>query len=151
MTSTPIYQALRKLQFLRPLYYKFLVKRWSHHSDSRTFDWDWRETNYNRIAVVNLLLSKKTDPSYLEIGCESNAMFNSVPALHKVGVDPASGGTERKTSDEFFEANTDLFDVVFIDGLHTYEQARRDVINSIKCLKEDGWVALHDMLPRRWT
>jgi len=41
--------------------------------------------------------------------------------------------------------------VIFIDGLHTYEQARRDVINSIKCLKENGWIALHDMLPRDWT
>jgi len=91
-----------------------------------------------------------TDPTYLEIGCASNALFDSVPAVHKVGVDPASGGTERKTSDEFFKNNTRQFDVIFIDGLHTYEQARKDVINAIKCLKEKGWIGLHDMLPRNW-
>jgi len=146
-----LYQALKHLQVLRPLYYKILLKKWAHHSDARRFDWDWRETNYNRIAAVNLLLSKVSEPSYLEIGCASNALFNSVPVLHKVGVDPVSGGTERKTSDDFFKSNTTQFDVIFIDGLHTYEQARRDVINSIKCLKENGWIALHDMLPRDWT
>jgi hypothetical protein len=77
-------------------------------------------------------------------------LFDSVPVNNKIGVDPASGGTERKTSDEFFKSNTRQFDVIFIDGLHTYMQARRDIINSIKCLKEKGWIALHDMLPRNW-
>jgi len=148
--STFIYKVLRHFQFLRPFYYKLLVRKWSHHSDSRRFDWDWRATNYNRIAVVNHLLSKVTNPAYLEIGCASNALFDSVPALNKVGVDPVSGGTERKTSDDFFQQNKSKFDVVFIDGLHTYEQVRKDVINSIKCLKDNGWVALHDMLPRDW-
>jgi hypothetical protein len=128
-----------------------LIRKWSHHSDVRRFDWDWGATNYNRIAVVNLLVSRRLDPEYLEIGCASNALFNSVPVLNKVGVDPASGGTERKTSDEFFKNNTRQFDVIFIDGLHTYEQARKDVTNAIKCLKEKGWIALHDMLPRDWT
>jgi hypothetical protein len=143
-------KVLRRFQFLRPVYYKLLVRQWSHHSDSRRFDWDWRATNYNRIAVVNLLLSKVTDPAYLEIGCASNDLFNSVPALNKVGVDPTSGGNVRKTSDDFFQQNKSKFDVIFVDGLHTYEQARKDVINSIKCLKDNGWVALHDMLPRDW-
>lgn len=39
------------------------------------------------------------------------------------------------------------FDVIFIDGLHIYEQARRDVVNAIKFLKPGGWVAIHDVLP----
>lgn len=149
-SSIFFYKVLRQFHFLVPVYYKLLVRKWSHHSDSRRFKWDWSATNYNRIAVVNLLLSKVNDPAYLEIGCASNALFDSVPALNKVGVDPASGGTERKTSDAFFEQNKSQFDVVFIDGLHTYEQVRKDVINSIKCLKDNGWVALHDMLPRDW-
>jgi predicted O-methyltransferase YrrM len=73
-----------------------------------------------------------------------------VPALRKTGVDPQNGGTIRKTSDEFFQENQSYFDVVFIDGLHTYEQVRNDVINSIKFLKPGGWIALHDLLPRSW-
>lgn len=110
----------------------------------------WTDDSYNRIAVVNLLVSKKSESDYLEIGCASNRLFNSVSALKKVGVDPAAGGTMRMTSDEFFKHNSAYFDVIFIDGLHTYDQVRNDVINAIKFLSAGGWVALHDMLPRDW-
>ncbi len=105
---------------------------------------------FNRIAVVNLLLNKFEDPADLQIGCASDGLFNSVPVQKKTGVDPSSGGNVRKTSDAFFATNNDRFDVVFIDGLHTYEQVRRDVTNSIKSLNVGGWIALHDMLPRNW-
>ncbi len=130
----------------------FDLKKWSHHSDDRVLDWDWAKTNFSRFAAVNILLSKFQNPSYLEIGCAADDLFNSVPIpiAKKVGVDPFAGGTVRKTSDDFFQANEMQFDVVFIDGLHTYEQVRRDVINSINSLKEGGWIALHDMLPRSW-
>ena len=147
-----LYVFVRSL--LRPLWlnlkHRRAVRKYSHHSDSRSFDWQWEAMHYNRMAVVNLLLSRKVNPAYLEIGCASNALFNSVHALNKVGVDPVSGGTVRETSDKFFEANKARFDVVFIDGLHTYEQVRRDVQNSIMCLNTGGWIALHDMLPRNW-
>ncbi|HEY2178188.1 MAG TPA: class I SAM-dependent methyltransferase, partial [Caulobacteraceae bacterium] len=68
----------------------------------------------------------------------------------KVGVDPAQGGTHRMTSDAFFAANRDRFDVVFIDGLHTYDQTRRDVVNALAAVRPGGWIALHDMFPRDW-
>ena len=74
-------------------------------------------------------------------------MVNSVPMLNKVGVDHESGGTHRTYSDDFFRDNATYFDVIFIDGLHIYEQARRDVVNSIKFLKPGGWIAIHDVLP----
>tara|TARA_B110000238_G_scaffold25448_1_gene24559 strand:+ start:396 stop:1226 length:831 start_codon:yes stop_codon:yes gene_type:complete len=131
----------------------FDLKKWSHHSDDRVLDWDWTETNFSRFAVVNILINKFQNPTYLEIGCAADDLFNSVPIPieKKVGVDPFTGGTVRKTSDDFFQANDVQFDVVFIDGLHTYEQVRRDVINSINSLKEGVcWIALHDMLPRSW-
>jgi SAM-dependent methyltransferase len=56
----------------------------------------------------------------------------------------------RKTSDDFFAANSARFDVVWVDGLHTYEQARADVVNAIAALKPGGWVGIHDLLPRNW-
>jgi hypothetical protein len=127
-----------------------MLKEWAHHADERVLDWDWRKVHFNRIALVNLLVSKFRDPTYLEIGCASDALFNSVSARQKVGVDPSSGGNVRQTSDDFFKTNKTRFDVVFIDGLHTYEQVRRDLVNSINSLNEGGWIALHDMLPRNW-
>lgn len=144
------------ISFFRPFAIKikklYLQMKWGNHVDDRSLDWDWTKTNFNRIAVVNLLLNKFQDPSYLEIGCASNNLFNSVPVPKKIGVDPSSGGNVRKTSDDFFKTNDINFDVIFIDGLHTYEQVRRDIINSIKSLNksEGGWIALHDMLPRNW-
>ena len=137
----PPYQSLK---------HKLLQLRYRNHAFPGALDWQWSATNYNRIALVNLLVSKKQDPSYLEIGCHANDLFDSVPCRHKTGVDPMMGGTVRATSDEFFAKNTDLFDVIFIDGLHTYEQVRKDAINSIRFLKPGGYVALHDMLPGSW-
>ncbi len=46
--------------------------------------------------------------------------------------------------------NTQNFDVIFVDGLHTYEQVHRDVQNSLRCLNKDGYIVMHDLLPRNW-
>jgi hypothetical protein len=113
----------------------------------KSFSWNWTQIRFNRVALVNLLVASKLDGAYLEIGCQNNLLFDAVPLLDKVGVDPQSGGTHRAYSDDFFRTNRKCFDVVFIDGLHVYDQVRRDVINSIKFLKPGGWIAIHDMLP----
>jgi SAM-dependent methyltransferase len=128
-----------------------LLKKYQAHAYDKTFDWDWRAIAYNRIALVNLLVAKFPDCDYLEIGCAGNNLFDSVPVKKKTGVDPARGGTVRKTSDDFFAGNTAKFDVIFIDGLHEYEQVHKDVANAIQAVKPGGWVALHDMLPRTWV
>ena len=56
------------------------------------------------------------------------------------------------TSDEFFktvapQVLADGVDVVFIDGLHTFEQAYRDCMNSLQYLNPGGVILLHDCLP----
>lgn len=121
-------------------------------SDPRRFDWNWNSINFNRASVVSLLLStfKSGNPKYLEIGCGSNATFDTVPLTEKVGVDPWTGGNFRGTSDFFFSQNHSLFDVIFIDGHHEYNQARRDLENALKVVKPGGFIILHDMLPRTW-
>jgi hypothetical protein len=113
----------------------------------QSFVWNWSNIRYNRIALVNLLCASKLDGNYLEIGCQGNICFDAVPMMNKIGVDPEGGGTHREYSDDFFIKNTNYFDVIFIDGLHIYDQVRRDVVNSIKFLKPGGWIAIHDMLP----
>jgi len=140
--------------FIKPIYrllkYNFLLLAWSKNSSKKTFGWNWKETNFNRIAVVNLILSKYSNPTYLEIGCASNSLFDSVIAINKTGVDPKNGGNKRITSDQFFTKNKDKFHCIFIDGQHTYEQVRKDLLNSINALKKGGYICLHDMLPRNW-
>ncbi len=128
-----------------------LAKQFSAHADPRKFDWNWREINFNRVALVNYVVSRlPRDASYLEIGCARNVLFDAVPLADKTGVDPVAGGTERMTSDAFFETNAKLFDFVWIDGLHEYQQVHRDLENSLRFMKPGGWIGLHDLLPRHW-
>lgn len=129
------------------------LKEWTHrsHAESRTIEIDWYAIPYNRIAVVNSLLAGRPEARYLEIGCFWNVTFDSVMASHKTGVDPVRGGTHRMTSDDFFRAFPDeRFDVIFIDGLHTYEQVRRDTVHALERLAPGGWIAFHDLHPRTW-
>ena len=113
----------------------------------KSFTWDWDAPHFNRIALVNLLCANKLDGYYLEIGCQGNTLFDAVPMLNKVGVDPVAGGTHREFSDDFFRSNKIYYDLIFIDGLHIYDQVHRDVQNAIHFLKPGGWIAIHDMLP----
>ena len=139
---------LRKtLRKTRQAALEFAYRR--HRSDS-SFVWNWRATPINRIAVVNLAAAKFPACAYLEIGCDRNEVFNSVPVDNKVGVDPNRGGTIKTTSDAFFQTNVDRFHVIYIDGLHTYEQVHKDVANALRCLNPGGWVILHDLLPHDW-
>ncbi|MCL4538727.1 MAG: class I SAM-dependent methyltransferase [Bacteroidetes bacterium] len=39
------------------------------------------------------------------------------------------------------------FDVIFIDGLHLAQQTDRDIANSLRFVKDDGFVVLHDCNP----
>ncbi|MDB9739500.1 class I SAM-dependent methyltransferase [Candidatus Pelagibacter sp.] len=106
---------------------------------------------YKRHAFINKAISKFIDCKYLEIGVSNNDVFNSIPLQleNKFGVDPNKGGNFRMTSDQFFQRNPDLkFDVIFIDGLHEYEQCQKDCINSINQLNSSGIIIFHDFLPR---
>ena len=132
---------------------KKLEIKFKKHSHPKIFDWHWDNKGYNRIALVNFLVAKcgGHECKYLEIGCASNELFDSVYSHHKTGVDPASGGTHRMTSDDFFGGtNEESFDVIFIDGLHEYQQVRRDAINALNVIKDGGWIAFHDFLPSTW-
>ena len=104
-------------------------------------------TNYFRWDLIEYLINKYSYSDYLEIGCDQDQLFSKIKIQNKVGVDPSNGGNVRKTSDEFFKENKNKFDIVFIDGLHTYDQVKKDILNSINCLKENGIVLVHDCMP----
>lgn len=122
----------------------------------------------NRIRAVQQALAMRSDPVYLEIGVSRGQAFQRISADVKIAVDPAFRLTERTrelakakgrdtryfetTSDAFFENETALLqqhpiDVALIDGLHTYEQVVRDVENTVRYLKDDGVIFLHDCNP----
>ena len=106
--------------------------------------------NYFRWDLIEYLINKYGYSDYLEIGCDQDQLFSKIKIQNKVGVDPSSGGNVRKTSDEFFKENKNKFDIVFIDGLHTYDQVKKDILNSLNFLKNDGIILLHDCLPNNY-
>lgn len=132
------------------LYSLGMQLRYAHHRVAGAIEIDWDAIHANRVAVINLLLAPRPGARYLEIGCAGNVAFNSVISADKTGVDPAAGGTHRMTSDAFFAATDEAYDVIFIDGLHTYAQVRRDVIHALRHLAPGGWIVLHDLFPRDW-
>ena len=110
------------------------------------FNWN----NYpQRFEVINKIIKKKNYKNYLEIGCFKDENFKEIIIERKVGVDPVSGGTIRSTSDNFFKTNNKIFDIIFIDGLHYFDQVKKDIKNSLEALSERGIIIIHDCLPSR--
>ena len=101
----------------------------------------------SRQFIVQEIINQKKYKSYLEIGTFHDELYKSIKCEKKVGVDPVSGGSVRKTSDNFFKENKDKFDCIFIDGLHYYSQVKKDIQNSLKILNSDGIILIHDCLP----
>ena len=100
---------------------------------------------------------------YLEIGIR-NGVSLSLANCKVVGIDPAYNLTAevdnhvslfRTTSDEYFSRPEPLavtggepFDMAFIDGMHLFEFALRDFINTEKHARSSSVVIFDDVLPR---
>jgi SAM-dependent methyltransferase len=68
--------------------------------------------------------------------------------VRKTAVDPNRPTTFQMTSDQFFAANKQAFDIIFIDGLHYANQVLRDIQNALRSLKTGGVVVCHDLNPQ---
>jgi len=131
----------------------------------------------DRIEVVNAVLEHVGgDGVYLEIGVQRGDAFRRVRAPVRIGVDPKFGdatlwamarlGPLRArfgpqsgqflfscTSDQFFRTRRKLLGrsplaCVLVDGLHTADQAFRDIGNSLEFLGERGVIVVHDCNPQ---
>ena len=97
--------------------------------------------------------------SYLEIGINlPQECFDLIPCKKKTSVDPnqKSGATYVSTSREFWDiVFLDLesfkvrftYDLIFIDGKHTYEESKNDLKQALKLLSPKGTIILHDVKP----
>jgi len=106
-----------------------------------------------RIEIINAIIKKNNYTTYLEIGVNTPRQpgysHASIVVNTKHGVDPNVDTTYKMTSDEFFTQNKKKYDIVFIDGLHIFEQTYRDIINSLAILNEGGAIVVHDCNPKR--
>ena len=118
----------------------------------------------NRLAAIN------GAQRYLEIGVAEGYTFMDVKIAHKTGIDPnflfdytkysdlPGHHFFKTTSDDFFENLEDIkrnvygendftWDIIFIDGLHTYGQAMRDFTNSLKYAHKNTLWVFDDTVP----
>ena len=123
------------------IYYNIFVERFTKKINFKF------PSNFYRWDMIKFLQSKKQFKNYLEIGCDQDQLFSKINIENKIGVDPVSGGNTRKSSDDFFSTNKINFDLVFIDGLHEYDQVKKDILNSLKFLNPNGIILVHDCLP----
>ena len=128
--------------FLNRIYYYIFIERFD-----KKLDIPFPE-NIKRWDLIQHLINKYNFSNYLEIGCDKDQCFSKISIKNKVGIDPVSGGNIRTTSDDFFLKNKDSFEIIFIDGLHHYEQATKDINNALKILNNNGFILVHDCLPR---
>lgn len=122
--------------------------------------------------AIDHIGKKKEKVNYLEIGVQTGFCLFKIKASKKLAVDPQFKIKIKKrikayiknpsnfnniffelTSDDFFVKQVDYIkaigglDVVFIDGLHLYEQVLKDIKNSLNHLNEGGVILLHDCSP----
>lgn len=120
--------------------------------------------------LINKLAALYNAKTYLEIGVADGATFHSVNIEHKTAVDPKFAFDVEKysnqpgrfyynlKSDDFFrevereisESSRDgdfTWDIIYIDGLHTYEQAMRDFVNSLRYTRERTILIFDDTVP----
>lgn len=110
--------------------------------------------------LLNALIEKYNLKSYLEIGVQNPANnFDKINVKYKFGCDPEDLRSDifHGTSDEYFNQKIFIknkfeliytnYDLIFIDGYHECKQVKRDFENSLKCLNDNGFIVLHDVLP----
>ncbi|WP_198369862.1 class I SAM-dependent methyltransferase [Roseomonas rosulenta] len=109
---------------------------------------------------VNALAARIGARRYLEIGVQRGHTFRTVEIAERVGVDPrflfdteavadATTTLHAMTSDRFFAeaAGTKPFDIVFIDGLHVFEQVVRDLTNTLAWTGWHSAILIDDVMP----
>lgn len=122
----------------------------------------------DRDVLIQNLLNLFEKPNYMEIGFDKGNNFHKLNAETKTAVGPVfSFDVEnsineqanqnckyyQNTSDDYFYINKDSrkFDVIFIDGHHTFEQTLRDLINSMEVLSDEGIIVIDDVIPASYA
>lgn len=116
-----------------------------------------RHDRLNELALIN------GAQQYLEIGVREGATLKKVNVPVRYGVDPkfrferdqyiaeSSGEVHlfEKTSDNFFDElqQNVRFDLVFIDGLHQYDQVVKDLMGSMRHLNPGAIIVIDDTVP----
>lgn len=113
----------------------------------------------NHSVVIQSIISAMSNvKSYLELGIYEGETFEKIRPLvgRCIGVDIVD---KRKiklqdsfclcSTETFFATNEELFDAIFIDADHEFEQLKKDLLLSLNILNENGIIFIHDTDPSK--
>lgn len=117
-------------------------------------NWSTRRLNAIHAALPHM-------SRYLEIGLDCGMTIEDVTFPYRTGVDPnpkfdihdvpAGVDIHPVPSDDFFGQlpRRTRYDVIFIDGLHTYQQTYRDIVHALRVCPH-GVLLVDDVIPSDW-
>lgn len=123
-----------------------------------TDDYDMADLTHSA-RRLNALAAAFDAKTYLEIGVEKGQTFFDVAVADKVAVDPQflfDIKSRETSSTHFFQCPSDKFfqsyhgapfDLVFLDGLHHFEQTLRDLMNALVFSHEKTLILIDDVFP----
>lgn len=133
-----------------------VLKKGNVRGELGKFIFSYGKDNISRTAIINHLIHKFKLKKYLEIGIGEGINFNKINIKKKIGIDPEPNSDCKgeniylMTSDEYFEFIKEenfKFDIIFIDGDKLEKQVTKDINNSFKILKDNGFIILKDVNP----
>ena len=114
----------------------------------------------NCAEILNKFAKLNESSNYLEIGVMAGATFFDVGIKNKHAVDPKFLFEYKPLETEsikYFEMYSDNFfcsdkpmgsyDLIFLDGLHTFEQTLKDFLNCLPLLNENSIIIIDDVIP----
>jgi hypothetical protein len=106
----------------------------------------------NSAGILNHILHDKGYKSYLEIGVDRAVTFSAIDTETKQGIDPNVDNIEDVFTgniNQYINENPkETFDLIFIDGMHTFESSSNDLEKSLNILNKGGTIVIHDTNPQ---
>lgn len=114
-------------------------------------------------TVLRVIAEARAVQRYLEIGsggAEPSYHQIKCPVKHRIdvrnmGSSHSNAVGRAQSSDDFFaglaheSAQSPLYDLIFVDGLHHAEQVKRDICDALHWCAVGGTVVVHDCWPNR--
>ena len=114
---------------------------------------------FDHITLLKFFANWIKPERYLELGVRWGNVFLKVAPLckeaHCVDMNDIKFRLKKNMSfhkcstDDYFEklSKDELFDMIFIDADHSFEQSKKDFVNASRHLIDDGFIFLHDTYP----
>jgi len=116
-----------------------------------------------KFELINFIIRLNEYTSYLEIGLgpevtsfygdktRSGATWSEIICDEKMCVDIKRFSPNLPyfvgSSDDFFNHNNKVYDLIYIDGDHSSAQVAKDIENALRFIPERGCIVLHDVGP----